>query len=94
VLLLDECWEGETYMKITKHISWVVEYLMLFRQVRMINPIIPMTAKIIARALNAFWNREVFRAMVPRCRSQRSVAKTVVKLTTVIVPMAMKRGWS
>lgn len=87
-----ETWKEGTYMKITKQVSWIVEYLMLFRQVKMIKPIIPITAKIVASTLSSFWNQEVFRAIVPRCRSHLSVTNTLVKVTTVTVPIAMKRG--
>lgn len=53
-----------------------------------------MTAAMIEQTDNIFWALESLRTKRPRCRSQRSTMNTPVKVTTVVLPMAMKRGCS
>ena len=55
-------------------------------------PTAPAMAAIIAQMERIFWAQDVLCASLPVCRSQRSVTKPRVKTTTVVVPIAMKRG--
>jgi hypothetical protein len=81
-----------TYIKIAKQTSCAVLCCTLFRHVRRMSPIPPMVAVMVAIIDSDFWNQDVFTANVPLCRSQRSITKTVLKVTTVTAPIAMKRG--
>jgi hypothetical protein len=48
-----------SYMKITKSTSCAVPWYKSFKHVRMISPIPPITAAIIAQMDNPFWNKDV-----------------------------------
>ena len=79
-------------MKMTKQVSCALWCLTSFKQVRTMRPIIPMTAAMIEQTDKIFCALESLRTKRPRCRSQRSTMNTPVKVTTVVVPAAMKRG--
>lgn len=81
-------------MKMARQTSCAVWWWTSLRQVRQIKPTPPAIEQMIARLDKTFWKTEVFPCNLPLCRSHLSVINTILKVTTVTVPIAMKSGWS